>query len=149
VTTFPFVSGRVVDLLPLVNLERDAIRGTWKQTRDGIELEHNWFNQTRIAYQPPPEYEFRTEIGHRYTAIVHVRKTMLYASIDGKLVAEIPVSQSAAYGTKEIGAIVEDRCLGLASCMTNTPIHTIEIAEITGEGKPIRRQENPGPSHSP
>ena len=51
-----------VDLLPLVNLRRDAGVGTWKQVADGIACENPaGANVLQLPYEPPVEYDLEIE----------------------------------------------------------------------------------------
>jgi tetratricopeptide (TPR) repeat protein len=53
--------GLVVNLLPFINVQRDALEGTWKMTPTGIQCSGAALNRLRIPYQPPEEYDFRVE----------------------------------------------------------------------------------------
>lgn len=64
VTTAP--QGRVVDLLPLVDVERGVVAGEW--SREGADLvvkaakpDTNGTPRLQLPYQPPEEYDFEIE----------------------------------------------------------------------------------------
>jgi serine/threonine protein kinase len=72
--------------------------------------------------------------GQKYSVVIYVRKGMVAASIDGKLVIEYPTD----YSNLEAPGIwrAPDGKMGLGTDFCETTFHTIEIAEITGQGKP-------------
>lgn len=82
--------------------------------------------------------------GRPYDQVVHVRKSKVAASVDGKLVAEY-VTDYSALTLASHWAIMNGR-LGIGSHESPTTFHKIEIAEITGEGTPLRPAEAQGPS---
>jgi clan AA aspartic protease (TIGR02281 family) len=55
----PNVSNKTINLLDLVNVSRDAVKGTW--TMENGKLLSDGADQSRIEfpYQPPAEYDFR------------------------------------------------------------------------------------------
>jgi hypothetical protein len=50
---------RVVDLLPMIDPQRDTARGTWTM-KDGVLISDGTATM-RIPYEPPEEYDFRIE----------------------------------------------------------------------------------------
>lgn len=57
------IRGRVVDLLPQVDIERDALRGQWKRVGDDVECigtDSDWASLL-LQYDPPEEYDFTVE----------------------------------------------------------------------------------------
>jgi serine/threonine protein kinase/formylglycine-generating enzyme required for sulfatase activity len=55
-------SARTVDLLALVDVTRDAVKGTWTRGPDGISSDNSAFCRIKIPYQPlPAEYDYRVE----------------------------------------------------------------------------------------
>lgn len=51
---------KVVELLPLIDVSRDALSGVWKRTADGLlNVEGN--GKIRIPYKPGQEYDFAIE----------------------------------------------------------------------------------------
>src|SRR5262249_25711293 len=71
--------------------------------------------------------------GRRYKSVVHVRRGLIAASVDGKLVAEYKTGISDLRIPIEWG--VGDGLLGVYSWASPTIIHALEIAEITGKGE--------------
>lgn len=58
-TTAP---SQVVDLLKLVDVNRDAVKGKWTLTADGLASDGSVpFCRLKLPYAPPPEYDFRVE----------------------------------------------------------------------------------------
>jgi hypothetical protein len=57
--------GRKVNLLPVIDPVRDAVRGTWKIGPDGITSNNEECARLVIRYQPPAEYDFRIEFTRR------------------------------------------------------------------------------------
>ena len=58
----PAVAGawkNAIDLIPLIDPVRDAIRGVWKKHNGRIISEFGGNSALRILYEPPPEYDFR------------------------------------------------------------------------------------------
>ncbi|MBX3399006.1 MAG: SUMF1/EgtB/PvdO family nonheme iron enzyme [Gemmataceae bacterium] len=55
-------STRTVDLLALVDVSRDAVKGTWTRGPDGISSDNSAFCRIKIPYKPlPAEYDYRVE----------------------------------------------------------------------------------------
>ena len=53
---------RSIDLLPLVDLQRDAGVGTWKRVADGVACENPaGANVLQLPYEPPEEYDFEID----------------------------------------------------------------------------------------
>ncbi|MBL8865311.1 MAG: SUMF1/EgtB/PvdO family nonheme iron enzyme, partial [Planctomycetia bacterium] len=58
----PKANARTVDLLALVDVSRDAVKGTWTRGPDGISSDNSAFCRIKIPYQPlPAEYDYRVE----------------------------------------------------------------------------------------
>jgi hypothetical protein len=56
-------AGRVVDLLPLVDLQRHVNAGTWSRTPDGVSVQlSDGASVLELPYRPPDEYDFEIEI---------------------------------------------------------------------------------------
>jgi serine/threonine protein kinase/formylglycine-generating enzyme required for sulfatase activity len=56
------VNARTVDLLALVDVTRDAVKGTWTRGPDGISSDNSAFCRIKIPYGPlPAEYDYRVE----------------------------------------------------------------------------------------
>ena len=56
------VAGKTVQLLPLVDVKRDAIDGEWSVTPDGLVQKYNGkLARLEFNYAPTPEYDFETE----------------------------------------------------------------------------------------
>ncbi|MDB5354610.1 MAG: hypothetical protein JWN24_1063 [Phycisphaerales bacterium] len=51
---------KVVNLLALVDLRKDVVRGSWKLTPDGLASEND-HPLIRFSYHPPAEYDFHVE----------------------------------------------------------------------------------------
>ena len=60
-TVAPKVPGEFVDLLPLVNVERDSKNGRWERTPGGLKSDRGDGSGIRIQYAPPEEYNFLVE----------------------------------------------------------------------------------------
>ncbi len=73
--------------------------------------------------------------GQKYDVIVYVRKAMVAASIDGKLIVEYRTDFSNLEVNRywEIPAGV----MAVGNDWNDTTFHKIEIAEITGQGRPL------------
>lgn len=52
-----------VDLMPLIDVQRDAVTGAWTATKDGLVTDLTTAT-LRINYKPPPEYDFYVEFTH-------------------------------------------------------------------------------------
>jgi hypothetical protein len=57
-TTAP---GRVVNLLPLIDIADDTVSGHWRFEDGRLVSDGSAFARIRIRYDPPPEYDFRIE----------------------------------------------------------------------------------------
>ena len=56
------VQGGVIDLLPLVDVQRDAGVGNWKRINDSVACENPaGANVLQLPYEPPEEYDFEME----------------------------------------------------------------------------------------
>ncbi len=53
-------AGLWVNLLPLINTHRDAIKGTWNVQADGLSLE-DLYGLLELPYKAPEEYDFEIE----------------------------------------------------------------------------------------
>jgi len=65
---------RVIDLLPLVDLPRDASHGEWSTTPDGIGLAKTPSSGPRIQFPHPiatEEYDYEVEISYVHTDMEH------------------------------------------------------------------------------
>jgi hypothetical protein len=55
-------AGRVVNLKPLIDPERDGLAGTWRRDKDDIVMESGpRASPLRVPYQPPEEFDLRVE----------------------------------------------------------------------------------------
>ncbi len=54
-------TGRVMDLLAMIDLDRDTIAGQWKQVPGGITSDDAKFARLVLPYDPPEEYDFRID----------------------------------------------------------------------------------------
>ncbi len=62
VPSAPKANARTVDLLALVDVDRDAVKGTWTRGPDGITSENSAYCRIKFPHQPlPAEYDFRIE----------------------------------------------------------------------------------------
>jgi serine/threonine protein kinase/formylglycine-generating enzyme required for sulfatase activity len=58
----PAAPEQVIDLLALVDINRDSIKGNWTRTSEGLISDGTVpFGRLKLPYQPPPEYDFRVE----------------------------------------------------------------------------------------
>jgi serine/threonine-protein kinase len=55
----PAVWKNGIDLIPLIDLSRDVIRGNWKKDNGHIVADFGSNSVLRIPYEPPAEYDFR------------------------------------------------------------------------------------------
>ncbi|MGA2035202.1 MAG: SUMF1/EgtB/PvdO family nonheme iron enzyme, partial [Thermoguttaceae bacterium] len=54
--------GNVINLLPLVDLQQDAVYGNWKATPEGIAVDQpSGASALQLPYEPPEEYDFEIE----------------------------------------------------------------------------------------
>ncbi|HWE02778.1 MAG TPA: hypothetical protein VG326_10255 [Tepidisphaeraceae bacterium] len=53
------IPSRVVNLMPLIDVSRDANDGVWQKTANGGIMSTGGRCRIRIPYQPPEEYDFR------------------------------------------------------------------------------------------
>ncbi len=71
--------------------------------------------------------------GRKYSAVVYVRKDYVAASINGKLIAKYKTDFS---DMSPLGPwTIRTGILGVGTHFSSTVFHSIQIAEITGEGK--------------
>jgi hypothetical protein len=54
-------SSRTVNLIPLIDVKRDAVSGTWTSDHGTIASDASGWALLRIPYEPPEEYDFRVE----------------------------------------------------------------------------------------
>ena len=52
---------RTVDLIPLIDVDKDAVSGTWTLDHGAIVSDESDWARLRIPYEPPDEYDFRIE----------------------------------------------------------------------------------------
>jgi len=57
--------GNEVDLLKLVDVDRDTVSGSWRQTKDGIISDEAPFARIETSYRPPEEYDLRITFTRR------------------------------------------------------------------------------------
>jgi hypothetical protein len=57
----PLVPGRTVDLMKVIDLQRDVILGDWNKVADGLVSDDTKFARIALPYDPPPEYDFKIE----------------------------------------------------------------------------------------
>ncbi|MEW6357347.1 MAG: SUMF1/EgtB/PvdO family nonheme iron enzyme [Planctomycetota bacterium] len=50
-----------INLLPLIDPQKDAVAGVWQKTEDGLMSDIGFVSRVQIPYQPPDEYDFRIE----------------------------------------------------------------------------------------
>ncbi|HYF37781.1 MAG TPA: hypothetical protein VD994_20940, partial [Prosthecobacter sp.] len=56
------LAGRVVDLLALIDVDRDTIRGMWSKSTRGVSVApQSGVTVLEIPYQPPEEYDYEVE----------------------------------------------------------------------------------------
>jgi hypothetical protein len=53
--------GRVVNLLPLIDIADDTVSGHWRFEDGRLISDGSAFARIRVRYDPPPEYDFRIE----------------------------------------------------------------------------------------
>ena len=184
---------RVVNLLRMVDPDRDTVSGTWKLLTGEFapRLSSGGSDHARlnIRYQPPEEYDFRVDFtrtagdncmaqmftddkpcalilfgwkgtvsgfqqiknqqadhnstgvrglatsnGQRHTSIVKVRKSSIEAWLDGNLITRYDTNGSDL-SAKDWKI---DAPMGVGTQLSPTIFHTIELTEITGQGKPLQ-----------
>jgi hypothetical protein len=54
----PALAGSI-NLLKMIDLSKDAIRGTWTQDANGLKVKSEQWARLEIPYEPPAEYDFR------------------------------------------------------------------------------------------
>jgi hypothetical protein len=52
---------RTVDLIPLIDADKDAVNGIWKSSDGAITSDNSQYARLRIPYEPPEEYDFQIE----------------------------------------------------------------------------------------
>jgi serine/threonine protein kinase/formylglycine-generating enzyme required for sulfatase activity/WD40 repeat protein len=58
----PNANARTIDLLALVDVDRDSVKGKWTRGADGISSDNSAFCRIKFPYGPvPAEYDFRVE----------------------------------------------------------------------------------------
>ena len=62
VAVIPPPSPTVIDLLPLIDPERDQVKGKWQRTRDSVTLvQEPLYARLELPYRPPDEYDLRLD----------------------------------------------------------------------------------------
>ncbi len=56
--TNPTYWEKAINLMPLINLNRDVLAGTWKAQEDGLVSDATPYARIEIPYHPPEEYDF-------------------------------------------------------------------------------------------
>lgn len=146
--TLAMKTGSEVGLL--VNRGQRAVNftiGSLSNTRAGFSVVANQYLDPQ---NPTTLFAPRmTEVKRKYTIVVYVRKTFIAASVDGKLVAKYATDFS---DLKPIPPCPRN-FLGLHTIDTTAVFNTIEVAEITGEGKvegkPVEKSESEGKTPGP
>lgn len=183
------VAPAIVDLLPLVDVDRDSVNGSWSRSSGGLVSGTGEASGIRIRYEPPEEYDFLIEFtreegnkimgqicsaygrqfrcsvggwantiagicevngqrashnstktmmgienGHRYTAVVSVRKNRVSYSLDGRLIFSLDTDYSNLTYTRghDYPGI-----LGIETWYSTYTVHKITITEITGKGRKV------------
>jgi S1-C subfamily serine protease len=181
----------VVNLLGMVDLQRDAVKGAWKMDHGGLLSDAGDTCRIEFPYQPPEEYDFRIVFtrtegdnavhqvcaangrqftwlmgasgdtvcrldlvggheandnpttkkadkwltnGQEYTSLVKVRKTGVEAYLNGKLISAWKTDYSDM-SLHSHWVLKHNNVLGVGSYQSPTLFRTIEVTEITGEGK--------------
>jgi hypothetical protein len=76
-------TGPVVDLLPLLNVEKDGLYGRWARTDDGVTFKDG-HGYLEFPYHPPDEYDFRIEFtcragtGRVSQVVAHANRSFSY-----------------------------------------------------------------------
>ena len=187
-------SRRVVNLMPLIDAARDAVKGKWVVRKDALQSDDSANARLRIPYQPPEEYDYQIEFtrlsgedsvvqmpshaahsftwimagngnkegglelvgglgfwvesnpthvrldswfrnGRRYLSVVQVRNGSVTTLLNGKEV----VRYATDYGNFKAhdGWSVGVGVLGVGTNRSPTLFHSIEIVEITGQGRAL------------
>ncbi len=186
-------SRRVVNLMPLIDATRDAVKGKWVLSKDGVQSDGSEKARLRIRYQPPEEYDYRIELtrlsgndsvvqimshaghsfdwnmasrndqaglemvdrlgvredlnptnvrlnpwfrnGERYRSVVQIRNGSVTTFVNGKKFVHFATDYSnlSIPDAWPIG----DGVLGVGSYGSPTLFHSIEIVEITGQGRAL------------
>ncbi|MFO1484534.1 MAG: serine/threonine-protein kinase [Verrucomicrobiaceae bacterium] len=101
-------AGTVIELLPLIEVERDAVKGDWLRRVDGLAVRQSELGVSsliQLPYKPPAEFDFEIEFtpeegtgfvgqmfpaqGHPVTWLVDLpmssgRKAGFFASVEGR-----------------------------------------------------------------
>ena len=110
--------------------------GGWANSYGGFgAIGGRWANENATTIKSPGILHN----GRRYSVVVHVRNTMIAASVDGKLVAKHETNFNDLDYPAD--SWVGEAILGVGANDSSTTFHKIEIAEITGEGKVLREPE--------
>jgi WD40 repeat protein len=89
VSPLPGASSRVVDVLKLINVERDQLAGTWKRM-DGALASTSARGLIQVPYHPPEEYDFRVvfspgdDHGHGMNLILSKGPRMFIFTLSGQ-----------------------------------------------------------------
>ena len=186
-------SRRIVNLMPLIDTAKDAVKGKWVLSKDGVQSDGSDKARLRIRYQPPQEYDYCVELtrlsgndsvvqimshaghsfdwnmasrndqaglemvdrlgvredlnptnvrlnpwfrnGERYRSVVQVRNGSVTTFVNGKKFVHFATDYSnlSIPDAWPIG----DGVLGVGSYGSSTLFHSIEIVEITGQGRPL------------
>jgi serine/threonine protein kinase len=77
-------TGRSIDLLPWIDVQRDGGVGNWKRAPDGIACENpDGANVMQLPYEPPEEYDFEIE----FTATANGLNVNQYVAAGGQIFA--------------------------------------------------------------
>ncbi|MCY3019405.1 MAG: hypothetical protein NTW87_10325 [Planctomycetota bacterium] len=185
---------QAVNLLPLIDPQKDAVAGSWKTEGDKLTIQSAPMARLEIPYEPPEEYDFRVtfarqsgnedvnqllahagraffwsmgcekntafgfeqvdganafanrtavrqdpavENGRVYTSLVQVRKHVVRAWLDGKLIRELRTNYKNL-GMRKDWALRRDSVLGLGAHQSTVVFQSIQLREVAGKGRPAR-----------
>ncbi len=189
------VPARPVDLLALVDLDKDVVRGKWTRDKNAYvcEVPQGSNADLELPYIPPEEYDFRVSftrtrgqdsidlllthgrrdfafcmdphdggrcgldrvagkayhetsgpstakvtnsflIGQRHNVLIQIRKGNIKTYIDDKVVLDYPTDY-ANLDMWDARQLKHPEHLGIGSCSSGIIFHSVEVTEISGDGK--------------
>jgi len=184
-TTVAAATGRTIDLIPSVDLGRDALGGNWRMDGDALISDASHRARLALRYRLPREYDFRIQFtqvdgdncavqmftagnpcmlvmggwkrtvtgfqqiagksanvnptgvrdldwenGRKHTSLIRVRRQVIEAWIDGKLVTSYKTDGSDLANRDWD---VKGYPLGLGSEVSSTIFHKVELVEMGTE----------------
>ena len=107
--------GITVNLLPLVDVDRDRVVGDWKMSTDGLDCEANALARIRIPYRPVGEYDFRIVFSRRTSGsaidqiLTHEKKGFTWCDVCGRDVVRTRIARGQGRGVESEACRVAPR----------------------------------------